>query len=125
MIEKLPESEPEKEVFKRVELEIEPPNKIHNNWCVSFECDGIGTCAAYNASILKVSTERRMAPFHQAGTAGKTEHDPGYHKWEFWVKTDEQQLKGFCYEVQQVVEKKFDDNEAFGMNQYWKEKMKE
>ena len=119
-----PEPEPEKEIFKRVEIEIEPPDPIHKNWKISFECGGLGICGAYNSSIKDLAAKKRMAVFHQAGVTNKSEHEPGYHMWEFWVKTDEEKLKELVSEVQNGVEERFNDHEEAGMHEYWKEKIK-
>lgn len=122
------EQEPEvektesEERFERLKLEIEPPDQIHGNWKISFECGNLGTCAAYNSSIDEVARKNRTPIFHQSGVTPKGEHEPGYHMWEFWLKTDEAKLQDFILKVQEMAEERFKEHQESGMHEYWKEK---
>ncbi len=106
------------EGFKPIDISIEPPDAIHNNFKLSFDADRPEICAAYNAAISRVADANKLRPFHQTGR----EHSPGYHGWELWSDSSEESLGVLLPEIQLEAQKAFEKNEQNGMNMHYREK---
>ena len=109
------------ERFRSLELKIEPPDPIHNNWKISFTCEDVALCGAYNAAIKKVLDEHKLMPFYQSGDGYNY---PGEHEWEIWKETDEAALRLLFPAIERGAKEDFELHEQKGLNTYYRDELK-
>ncbi len=57
-----------------------------------------------------------MEPFHQSGK----EYSTGWHQWEFWQATNQQQLEELAEKIQELAAQNFDYDQKSGMHEYYR-----
>jgi len=72
---------------------------------IGFECTTEKDCGAYNYAIRSILQGAELKPFHQIGTASTGENNPGYHAWEVWKKTTQEDLEKLFDLIQKRAKK--------------------
>ncbi|OHA47120.1 MAG: hypothetical protein A3A80_01010 [Candidatus Terrybacteria bacterium RIFCSPLOWO2_01_FULL_44_24] len=91
-----------------IELSVVEP-RGDKNFMIAFTALTKNKCMAYNWAIEQVLKREDLQPFHQVGaTSPNGNHEPGYHAWEVWQKTDKERLTALLPEIIQRAKEHVD-----------------